>query len=146
MFFEEVKTAFIAQGHAMAAHLNQTAAEQYLGACRNWAAHHGQGPKPKPALALETVFDFSEQLRWTMELKRTDKPVSDVLPSSFLPKAPTDINAIGYPVGGPIPNQPGRWYDFSTAGSSVGQTATVNGTKYEYQGITPFNRAWVEVP
>lgn len=143
MFFEEVKAAFIAQGHQMAAHINQTAAEQYLGACRNWAANHGQGPEPKPALAVEAVFDFSGL--WVVSMKQTGYAVSDVSASSFLPKAPSDVNAIGYPVGGPIRGQPGRFYDFSTAGSSVGQKATVNGKNYEYQGITPFNRAWVEV-
>lgn len=143
MFSDEVRASFIAQGQQIAAHINQTAAEQYLGACRNWAANHGQGAAPKPALAVEAVFDFSGN--WSMRLQPTAYAVSDVEPSSFLPKAPTDVNAIGFPVGGPIPNQPGRFYDFSTAGSSVGQKATVNGTKYEFQGITPFNRAWVEV-
>jgi len=143
MFSDEVKASFIAQGRGMAAHINQTAAEQYLVACRNWAANHGKGPEPKPALAVEAIFDFTAN--WSMRLKPTHYAVSDLLPSTLLPKAPTDVNAIGYPVGGPIPGQPGRWYDWSTAGSSVGQKATVNGKQYEYQGITPFNRAWVEV-
>ncbi len=143
MFLEEVKKSFVAQGLAMADQRNQAAAAEYLDACRNWAAQAVRGAEPKPTLAVKAVFDFSGF--WGIEFISTGKPVSDVAPSSFLPKFATDKNAIGYPVGGPIPNQQGRYYDFSSAASTVGQRAVVNGKTYEYQGFTPFDRAWVEI-
>lgn len=148
MFLEEVKQSFIAQAKAMAEKRNEIAVEEYLGACRNWAARTQQGvgaagPEPQAGPAIEAVVNFDGN--WSIEFRPTGYPVSGIPPSNFLPKHKTDENAIGFPVGGPIPDQPGRYYDFSTAASWVGRKATINGKKYEFQGITAFNRAWVEV-
>lgn len=148
MFLEEVKQSFIAQAKAIAEKRNDIAAEEYLGACRNWAARRQQGvdaagPEPQAGPSVEAVVDFDGN--WSIEFRPTGKPVSDIPPSNFLPTYKTDENAIGFPVGGPIPDQPGRYYDFSTAASSVGRKAIINGKKYVYSAITPFNRAWVEV-
>lgn len=151
MFIEQVKKDWIANCHAVAAHKNESAAEEYIGACRNWAARRQQGveaagPEPIPAIAVEPVIDL-EGL-WSVEFKPTGKPVSDIPPTKFLPTFKTDENAIGFPIGGPILNEhgdpTGRYYDFSSAASSVGRKVTINGKKYKFDGLTPFNRFWVE--
>lgn len=143
MFFEEVKAAFIAQGHQMAAHINQTAAEQYLGACRNWAANGGKDGEPKAAAAVEAQFAFDPT--WEMRIVQTDRLVSSIDPKSFLQAYGTDKDAIGGPVGGPIPGQPGRFYAASNATPWLGQVYRAKGKTYVFTAITPFNRAWEEI-
>lgn len=140
MFDNEVKQAFIAQGHAIAAQVNKAAADAYEGACRNWAANGGSGAAPVATLAVEPVFDFDGH--WGLQLRPTTRPVSSLTPQSFLPAFGTDAGAIGGPVGGPIPNQPGRFYAASNHTPYVGQIHRQGGTTYEYKAITPFNRAW----
>lgn len=140
MFDHEVRTSFIAQGHAIAAQINHAAAEGYEGACRNWAANGGTGEAPAAPFAVEPVFNFDGL--WTLQLASRDRRVSSRTPQSFLPAFGTDAGAIGGPVGGPIPNQPGRFYAASNHTPYVGQIYRQGGTTYEYKAITPFNRAW----
>lgn len=143
MFFEEVKQSFIAQGMAIAAKLNQDAVEHFLGACRNWAANGGKDGEPKPDLAVEAQFAFEPE--WSMRIVPTDRPVSSIDPKSFVATYGTDKDAIGGPVGGPIPNQPGRYYAASDATPYLGQVHRSKGKTYVFTAITPFNRAWEEI-
>jgi len=143
MFFEEVKQTFIAQGMAIAAKLNQDAAERFLGACKNWAANGGRDGEPKPDLAVEAQFIFEPE--WSMRIAPTDRPVSTLAPKSFLQTFGTDKDAIGGPVGGPIPDQPGRYYAASDATPYLGQVHRAKGKTYVFTAITPFNRAWEEI-
>lgn len=143
MFFEEVKQTFIAQGHAIAAKINQDAVERFLGACRNWAANGAKDGEPKPDLAVEAEFDFEGN--WQMRIVPTDRPVSSIDPKSFLQAFGTDKDAIGGPVGGPIPGQPGRYYAASNATPWLGQVHRAKGKTYVFTAITPFNRAWEEI-
>jgi hypothetical protein len=143
MFFEEVKQTFIAQGMAIAAKLNQDAVERFLGACRNWAANGGRDGEPKPDLAMEAEFSFEGN--WTMRIVATDRFVSTIDPKSFLQTFGTDRDAIGGPVGGPIPNQPGRYYAASDATPYLGQVHRNKDKTYVFTAITPFNRAWEEI-
>jgi hypothetical protein len=143
MFFEEVKQSFVAQGHAIAAKLNQDAVERFLGACRNWAANGGKDGEPKPDLAVEAQFSFDPE--WSMRIAPTDRPVSSIDPRSFLQTYGTDKDAIGGPVGGPIPGQPGRFYAASDATPYLGQVHRSKGKTYVFTAITPFNRAWEEI-
>lgn len=140
MFLEEVRASFIAQGHAMANHFNAENEKQFLEAAKNWAINGGGENPPKPAEAVEAQFDF-EGL-WSMTLKPAGHLVSTLDPKTLLPSHGTDENAIGGPVGGPIPGQPGRFYAASNATPWLGQTVTIDGKRYLYTAITPFNRAW----
>ena len=143
MFFEEVKQSFIAQGMAIAAKLNQDAVERFLGACKNWAANGGRDGEPKPDLAVEAQFSFDPE--WSMRIAPTDRPVSSIDPKSFLQAYGTDKDAIGGPVGGPIPDQPGRYYQASDATPYLGQVFRSKGKTYVFTAISPFNRAWEEI-
>ena len=143
MFFEEVKQSFIAQGMAIAAKLNQDAVERFLGASRNWAANGGRDGEPKPDLAMEAEFSFEGN--WQMRIVATDRFVSSIDPKSFLQAYGTDKDAIGGPVGGPIPGQVGRYYAASDATPYLGQVHRAKGKTYVFTAITPFNRAWEEI-
>lgn len=143
MFFEEVKQSFIAQGMAIAAKLNQDAAARFVAACRDWAANGAKDGEPKPDLAVEAEFDFEGN--WQMRIVPTDRFVSTIDPKSFIATYGTDKDAIGGPVGGPIPNQPGRYYAASDATPYLGQVHRAKGKTYVFSAITPFNRAWEEI-
>ena len=143
MFFEEVKASFMAQGVAIADKMNQDAAARFLGACRNWAANGGRDGEPKPDVAVEAQFSFEPQ--WSLMLVPTDHPVSTIDPKTFLLTHGTDQDAIGGPVGGPIPDQPGRYYAASDATPYLGQVYRSKGKTFVFSAISPFNRAWEEI-
>ena len=143
MFFEEVKASFMAQGVAIADKMNQDAAARFLGACRNWAANGGRDGEPKPDVAVEAQFSFEPQ--WSFMLVPTDRPVSTIDPKTFLLTHGTDQDAIGGPVGGPIPDQPGRYYAASNATPYLGQVYRSKGKAYVFSAISPYNRAWEEI-
>lgn len=143
MFLNEVKQSFMAQGAAIAAKINLQAEHDYLQACRNWAANGAKDGEPKPDLAVEAQFSFEPE--WFMRIVATDRPVSSIDPKSFLQAYGTDKDAIGGPVGGPIPGQPGRFYAASNATPWLGQVYRAKGKTYVYAAITPFNRAWEEI-
>lgn len=140
MFLDEVKASFIAQGHAMANRFNTENEKQFLEAAKNWALNGGGENQPRPAEAIEAQFDF-EGL-WKMTLEPAGRPVSTLDPKTLLPTHGTDENAIGGPVGGPIPDQPGRYYAASDATPYLGQVFRSKGKTYVFSAITPFNRAW----
>jgi hypothetical protein len=143
MFLSEIKESFIAQGMAIAAKLNQDAAARFVAACRDWAANGAKDGEPKPDLAVEAEFDFEGN--WQMRIVPTDRFVSTIDPKSFIASYGTDKDAIGGPVGGPIPGQPGRYYAASNATPWLGQVYRAKGKTYAYYAITPFNRAWEEI-
>ena len=66
-------------------------------------------------------------------------------PKSFIATYGTDKDAIGGPVGGPIPGQSGRFYAASDAAPYLGQVHRAKGKTYVFTAITPFNRAWEEI-
>lgn len=140
MVLDEVKASFIACGHAMANHLNTENEKQFLEAAKNWALNGGGENQPRPAEAIEAQFDFDGL--WKMTLEPAGRPVSTLDPKTLLPTHGTDENAIGGPVGGPIPGQPGRFYAASNATPWLGQIVIIDGKRYLYTAITPFNRAW----
>lgn len=143
MFLNEVKQSFMAQGAAIAAKINLQAEHDYLQACRNWAANGGKDGEPKAAAAVEAQFAFNPT--WEMRIVQTDRLVSNVPAESFRSTYETDKDAIGGPVGGPIPGQPGRFYAASNATPWLGQVYRVKGKTYVFSAITPFNRAWEEI-
>ena len=140
MFFDELKETFISQGMTIAAKLNQDAAERFLAACRDWALNGARGNGPTPEKAVEAQFDFEGG--WDMRIVTIDRPVSTIDPSSFAATFGTDNNAVGGPVGGPIPGQPGRFYAASNAAPWDGQEFVTKGKTYRYTGTSPFNRFW----
>ena len=133
----------MAQGVAIADKMNQDAAARFLGACRNWAANGGRDGEPKPDVAVEAQFSFEPQ--WSLMLVPTDHPVSTIDPKTFLLTHGTDQDAIGGPVGGPIPDQPGRYYAASDATPYLGQVYRSKGKTFVFSAISPFNRAWEEI-
>ena len=143
MFFDEVKQSFMAQGAAIAAKINLQAEHDYLQACRNWAANGGKDGEPKAATAVEAQFAFDPT--WEMRIVQTDRLVSSIDPKSFATTYGTDKDAIGGPVGGPIPGQPGRYYAASDSTPYLGQVYRGKGKTYVFTAITPFNRAWEEI-
>lgn len=143
MFLNEVKQSFMAQGAAIAAKINLQAEHEYLQACRNWAANGAKDGEPKPDVAVEAEFDFEGN--WQMRIVPTDRFVSTIDPKSFATTYGTDKDAIGGPVGGPIPGQPGRYYAASSATPWLGQVYRAKGKTYVFSAITPFNRAWEEI-
>ncbi len=143
MFLNEVKQSFMAQGAAIAAKINLQAEHDYLQACRNWAANGGKDGEPKPDLAVEAEFDFEGN--WQMRIVPTVRFVSSIDPKSFLQTYGTDKDAIGGPVGGEIPGQPGRFYAASHATPYLGQVYRAKGKTYVFTAISPFNRAWEEI-
>ena len=143
MFLNEIKQSFMAQGAAIAAKINLQAEHDYLQACRNWAANGAKDGEPKPDVAVEAEFDFEGN--WQMRIVPTDRFVSTIDPKSFATTYGTDKDAIGGPVGGPIPGQPGRFYAASNATPWLGQVYRAKGKAYVYAAITPFNRAWEEI-
>ena len=143
MFLIQIKESFIEQGMSIAAKLNQDAAARFVAACRDWAANGAKDGEPKPDLAVEAEFDFENN--WQMRIVPTDWFVSTIDPKSFIATYGTDKDAIGGPVGGPIPGQPGRYYAASNATPWLGQVYRAKGKTYGFFAKTPFNRAWEEI-
>lgn len=143
MFDAEIRATFAAQGRRMAEQLNTVAREQYLGACRNWAANGGKSEKPKPAAAVVSEVQFEPI--FTLQMLPTSHPVTTIEPEAFLPKYPTDTDAVGGPVGGPIPGAPGRFYATSGANPNAGDVHVAGDDRYVYQRPTPFGGFWVKL-
>ncbi len=143
MFLDHIKASFIAQGNDIAQRINAEAERAYLAACQDWGRNGGNGGVPKPDFAVEPVFDFEGVFR--LDIVPTERPVSNVPASTFLPKYGTDTSAVGGEVGGPIQNQPGRFYSASHAAPWVGKLARVGSRTFVFTAATPFNRFWEEV-
>jgi hypothetical protein len=142
-FLEQVKADFIANGVRMAQQMNQTAEQRFLDAARDWARNGGTSGEPRPDEAVQAVFSFDDF--FTMKIAGTGRPVSSIDPKSFLPSYGTDEASIGGPVGGPIPNQPGRFYTTSTSSPWLGQQIKLGERRFVFTATSPFNKYWEEI-
>lgn len=143
MFEEEVKATFAAHCRAMAAQINRLKVQNYIQACQNWALLPDAAPPPLVPYNVEAVIEFDPGFALT--IKPTNTPVSDIKPESFLPKFATDADAIGGPVGGPIPGAPGKFYAASGTNPQPGDDYRAAGSVFVYKRPTPFGGFWVKL-
>lgn len=147
MFDEEIRQSFAAQGAAMADQFNMRAEEEYVQACKNWAANKNRGadagPPPVPAKMVKAVVKFEPKFSLSFETMKDS--VSTVAPDAFLAKHGTDIGAIGGPVGGLVPGTTDQYY----LSSSEPSTPQINtrfvspaGDIYVWHQPTPFGGFW----
>jgi hypothetical protein len=145
---DSIKADFVANGNAMAARLNASAVEDYNRAAANWAGNYAQtgapGHRPVVPNAVIATFDFTGS--WFMQIRETATPLPVMDIDSLAPAFATDVNAIGGPVGGPITDQPGRYYQASGDSSPIGSVyRDKNGRSYVKQADSPFNRFWLAI-
>lgn len=143
MFDEEIKASFSAQGRQIAAQINTLAADTYIQACRNWALNGAKEPPPIVPFAVLPLIEFEPV--FSLRLIQGEEAVSAIAPESFLPKFQTDTDAIGGPVGGPIPGAPGKFYATATANPQPGDDYRALGSVYIYKRPTPFGGFWVKL-
>jgi hypothetical protein len=144
---DRIKQLWIEQNHRIAAQINSLSLGNFLQAARNWATQVGtQGkatmPKPVAPSAVEAAMEFEPN--WSCSFPETGVPVSTVDPSSLLPTFPTDTNAIGGPIGGPIPDQPGKFYMASTDDRKLWYYSK-GGRNFARVQVTPFQMYWYEL-
>lgn len=142
MFEAEVRATFAAQARAMADQFNQIKVDGYLGACRNWAIR-ANGPPPVVPFNVRAEVEFEPA--FVLRIVPTETPVSDIKPESFLPKYATDTDAVGGPVGGPIPGAVGKFYAASGANPQAGDDYKAGDATYVYKRPTPFGGFWVRL-
>lgn len=143
MFENEVWQSFVAQGLAMAEKINESSLARFKQACINWVANNGRTPKPVPDFKVESV--FNAESHEPFKLVVTNTPVSNLDPASMLPAYGTDTNAVGGPVGGPIPNQSGRYYVNSNFHPQLGDEVEVGNRAFVCMSHSPFTKYWIEV-
>lgn len=98
---------------------------------------------PTPGRKVEYYLDPAPST--VVRMRFLSQPVSSLTLADIMPKYGTDINAVGGPVGGPIPNRPGDFYAASDAKPQPGDThATPDGGLYVYkaQGFAGLERFW----
>jgi len=142
MFEAEVRATFAAQARAMADQFNQIKLDDYLGACRNWAIR-ANGPPPVVPLGFVAEVEFEPV--FVLRIVGTETPVSDIKPESFLPKFATDTDAVGGPVGGPIPGALGKFYAAAGTNPQAGEDYRTGGFTYVYKRPTPFGGFWAKL-
>lgn len=142
-FLEQVKADFIANGVRMAQQMNQTAEQRFLDAAREWARNGGNSGEPRPDEAVQAVFSFDDF--FSMKISGTGRPVSTIDPKSFLSAHKTDENAVGGPVGGPIPNKPGKYYAHSTASPWLGQEVKIGQRLFRFASTNFMDKYWEEI-
>ena len=143
MFESEVWQSFVEQGLGMAEMTNQSSLDRFRQACLNWVANGGRTPKPAPDFKVESVFNPGSSEPFKLVV--TDIPVSTLDPSTMLPTHGTDVDAVGGPVGGPIPAYPGRFYLNSGSHPNLGEMVKVNNRTFVCTSRSPFTRYWIEV-
>lgn len=145
---EQVRQSWIRQQGQMAAQINAVNLSEYEGACAAWVANYGlpgkARPKPVSPNAVEAVLSFDPV--WTAKFEDTGRPLSTLDPASALPVYGTDVDAVGGPVGGPIPGRPGCYYQSSTDNLGLGQV-WVSPTGREFAKIANglMGRLWMEL-
>lgn len=142
MFDNEVRATFAAQARAMADQINSLAAAIYIQACQNWAI---RALTPPPIAEMSVVASVEFEPQFVARYTPTQTPVSPIKPESFLPTYPTDANAIGGPIGGPIPASENRFYAASGFNPQPGDDFKVNGATYVFKKPTPFGGFWVRL-
>ncbi len=144
---DTIKQLWIEQNHRMAAQINSINADDFIQAAKNWATQmstQGKATMPKPVAphAVQAVMVFEPG--WSCTFPETEMLVSTADPSSFLPAFPTDTNAIGGPVGGPIPDQTGKFYMASNDDRKLWYYSK-GGRNFARVQVTPFQMFWVEI-
>lgn len=142
MFENEVKISFQANAKSMEDKANGDILAQYIRDCQGWAGGNGLA-KPVAPNAIKIKVEFEP--KFSLEVIDLGKPISNIKPESFLPTFVTDQQAIGGRIGGPILNQPGRFYLASNAKAMHGDEETINGVKYVF--AAPFfglGGSWVK--
>lgn len=144
MFEDYIKEKLAAAAAAWSAQKNSEAEAEYLNAARHWALNQGRGgeqaPPPVPPKVVEFVVDG-----FSIVASEKNVPVSNVKPESFLPTYATDLNAVNDAIGGPIPGQPGKFYQTSGSNPIPGTVVSAGGANYVYQRPTPFGGFWLKL-
>lgn len=147
MFTDQIIASAKAQVASFVNQLNTELRNNYLQAAMNWADTKTQGeagPPPVAPLGVDVIISVDGDTV-NFKLIEAAKPVSNIKPESFLPTQGTDTNAVGGPVGGPIANEPGRFYINSGANVYAGQVYSQGGSVYVVQQPTPFQKFWFKV-
>ena len=147
MFTDQIIEAAKAQVAVFVNQLNTELRNNYLQAAMNWADTKKQGeagPPPIAPLGVDVLISVDGDTV-NFKLLPATKPVSNIKPESFLPTHATDTSAVGGPVGGPIANEPGRFYINSGANVYAGQVYTQGTSVYVVQQPTPFQKFWFKV-
>ena len=144
MFEEYIKEKLKAAAVVWAAQKNSEAEAEYLNAARNWALNMGRGlvqpPPPVPPKVVEFVVEDGG-----IVASEKNVPVSNVKPESFLPTYGTDTGAVNDAIGGPIPGQPGKFYQTAGSNPIPGTVVSAGGANYVYQRPTPFGGFWLKL-
>lgn len=136
MFDEEIRASFAAQAKSFAEQANRVALAKYLRACENWSVQVVRGAAPVVPTAITANVRYEPT--FGIEFVDTGIALSAIKPESFLPTYGTDLDAVGGPVGGPIPGSPGKWYAVATAAPNAGDIYE----GYRYVRPTPFGGYW----
>jgi len=82
---------------------------------------------------------------FVLRIVGTETPVSDIKPESFFPKFATDTDAVGGPIGGPIPGALGTFYAAAGTNPQAGDDFRTGGFTYVYKRPTPFGGFWAKL-
>ncbi len=126
---------------------NQRLKENFLAAYSNWLLNapirKGLGlpaldkPTPPPMMRFAWVENYGQVLTIGPDFV-CDYPAPPML-------AATDVGAIDAVVGGPIPGQPGHYYDAAAANSTYGQTHKSADGRFWFFDGNGFARFWREL-
>jgi len=106
---------------------------------------------PPPAPPFKLFYILAPEPDNTLMVYVSTELVSDKTVADFMPKYNTDVDAVGGPVGGPIPQQPGHFYQSSDDRTSVGtvysQLAGLHGGKYVkvQEGFAGLTVYWAKI-
>lgn len=146
MFEQFIREKAIAMATALTTKLNEDIKNEYLQAASNWAETKQKGEAGPPPVApngLQFVFNDATN---GFELVDNGSKVSNIKPEDFLPTFQTNTNTVGGPVGGPIPDNPGRFYIAADAGPVyAGQIYNSPSGVFVLQQPTPFQKFWFKI-
>ncbi len=145
MFIEFVIAKAKEQMARIVAQINDELKSQYLQAAVNWAETKSKGEAGPPPVAPFNVSAVFDEANVSFKLIETDVAVSNITAESFLPTYKTDVDAIGGPVGGPIPGEANKFYINSAFSVYAGQTFVRDSAVYVVQQPTPFQKYWLRV-
>ena len=137
---------------------NSEAANRYEKDLRYWLHDTqikqaaGITPEPLPKVPMQVEYYLvAPAPSTTISVRTLSVPVSKLTLADIMPKYGTDINAVGGPVGGPIPNRPGDFYAASNASPQLGddytQTSGPNQGVYIFkaEGFAGLSRFWRKI-
>ena len=148
MFEQQIYESLLVLAKTLQDQINTEAAKAFIGKAQDWATNAAINPStagPPPIAPLGVTYTA---VRETGDLKAgtTGAPVSALDPRSLLPVYGTDKDAVGGPIGGPIPGSPGKFYVNSSSHPTEGEELTVSGSKYRFQrGFFGLSQYWVKL-